>query len=137
MFERIMVPVDLARTERLEKALGVAAMLVERAEVDVHLVGVTAVTPSEVAHSPAAYREKLERFAEERSAALGVRCRATALESHDPAVDLDRHLKGAAEALDADLIVMGSHVPRFGDWLTHAHARWLAGHTSRSLFIVR
>lgn len=132
-----MVPVDLAHTERLEKALGVAALLAGPADAEVHLVGVTTVTPSEVAHSPAEYREKLERFAAERAEALGVRCRTRALESHDPAVDLDKHLKSAAEDIDADLIVMASHVPGFGDWLTHAHARWLAAHTSRSMFIVR
>ena len=137
MFERILIPVDLAHVAAMDKALKVAATLAREFDAETHLVGVTGVPPSEVAHSPDEYREKLERFATEQSEALGVTFRSLTLESHDPAVDLDRHLVKAAEEIDADLIVMASHVPRLGDWLVHSHARWLAAHTRRSIFIVR
>lgn len=132
-----MVPVDLRHGQDTAKAIGVAAGLARQFEAEVHLVGVTSSPPNEVAHNPDEYRERLEALARQRSDALGVALRWHAVESLDPAVDLDRCLKQAAEELDADLIVMASHVPRFGEWLVHSHARWLAAHTARSMFIVR
>ncbi len=137
MFKIIMVPVDLAHVKALNKALIVAAALAKQFDSELHLVGVTGIQPSEVAHSPAEYRKKLERFAQQRSEESGVSFHAMMLESHDPAVDLDKRLASAAKELDADLIVMASHVPHFADWWNHSHARWLAAHTERSMFIVR
>jgi len=137
VFKCIMVPIDLYRPETMSKALVVAAGVAKQFDVPVHLVGVTVVPPSQVAHSPEEYREKLARFAQERTNEFGVPFQSMAIPSNDPAVDLDKQLQRAAGELSADLIVMASHVPHFGDWLLHSHARWLAAHTDRSIFIVR
>ena len=132
-----MVPVDLVHADSIGKALGVAAGLSRQFDAKLYLVGVTGTAPSEVAHSPGEYREKLEQYAKERSDAFGVKFETLTLESHDAAIDLDKQLQNAAADLDADLIVMASHVPHFSDWLKHSHASWLAAHTDRSIFIVR
>lgn len=132
-----MIPVDLAHKSAMTKALGVAAKLASDGKSSISMVGVTTTAPTAVAHSMDEYREKLEAFAAEQSAELNVRIEAVVLKSNDPTIDLDKQLRKAAVDLKADLIVMGSHVPKFGDWITHNHARWLAAHTECSMFIVR
>lgn len=137
MFSRIMIPVDLAHKDSMAKAVAVAAKLASDENSSISMVGVTTTVPTTVAHSPEEYRERLEAYAAEQSAELKVPIKAVALKSNDPAVDLDKQLKKAAADLNVDLIVMGSHIPSFSDWITHSHARWLAAHTECSMLIVR
>lgn len=137
MYEKIMVPVDLAHAERLEKALATAADLAGHYGASIRLVGVTAETPTEVAHDPKEYRRKLAAFGEAQASARGVPVEIAAEVAHDPGVDLDRTLIEAAESCGADLIVMASHLPGFAEHFFASHAGRVASHARISVFVVR
>lgn len=137
MYAKIMVPVDLGNTAKLEKALGVAKRLAGAFDAEVYLVGVTSSAPTPIAHTPQEFTQKLEAYAGEQSRMLGVACAAHTKISHDPAVDLDSDLAAAAEEIGADLVVMASHVPDFRDRIINSNAGALASHASLSVFVVR
>ncbi|MFW2541608.1 universal stress protein [Primorskyibacter sp. 2E107] len=137
MFKRIMVPVDLAHADRLEKALGVAADMAGHYGATVVYVGVSAATPSSIAHTPEEFRSKLETFAKEQGATNGVATEAHAMTSHDPSVDLDPTLIKAIGETKADLVVMASHIPNVTDYIWPSNGGTLAGHAKVSVMIVR
>lgn len=137
MYTNIMIPVDLAHRETLEKALATGADLAKHYGAGLHLVGVTDVTPGAAAHNPEEYAGKLKAFADELSGRFGCKFNALAMTSHDPAVDLDATLRKAADQIGADLIVMASHVPGLADYVFASHAGYLASHSKLSVFVVR
>ncbi len=137
MYSSIMVPVDLAHLDKIDKALQAAADLARHYGAAVHYVAVTSAAPSEVAHNPAEFAEKLDSFVAAQARAHGIDARAHPIRSHDPAVDLDQTLRNAGDAIGADLIVMASHVPGFADHIFHAHGGYVASHSDLSVFVVR
>ena len=137
MYSTIMVPVDLAHSEKLEKALSTAADLARHYDASLILVGVTMSAPSAVAHDPAEFARKLDEFAVAQAARYGVEIGAKSMLSHDPAIDLDDALERAGAELDADLVVMGSHVPGIAEHVFSSNAGYLAEHSKLSVFIVR
>ncbi|MCR8827041.1 universal stress protein [Pseudosulfitobacter koreensis] len=137
MYSNIMIPADLKHTDRMDKALSVAADLAKLYGAALHIVGVGQSQPTEVARTPAQYAQKLAGFAADKSKALGVDFAAHAETSHDPAVDLDAVLVRAADNLDTDLIVMASHVPGAAEYIMASNAGHLASHAHMSVFVVR
>jgi nucleotide-binding universal stress UspA family protein len=137
MYQTIMVPVDLAHADKLDKALSAAADLAKLYHATVHVVGVTAAAPSEVAHNPKEFADKLAAFAADQSDRLGIEIAAKATVSHDPTRDLDDALAEVGRELGADLVVMASHVPGFMDHFFSSNAGWLAVHEDISVFVVR
>lgn len=137
MYSKIMVPVDLGHTDKLDKAIKVAADLSGHYGAPVCFVGVTASPPSAVAHSSEEYAQKLEAYATEQGRAQGLSIATKTVISHDPARDLDDRLGEAAHELGADLIVMASHVPNFAEHIFASNAGYLASHVDTSVFIVR
>jgi len=136
VFKRIMIPVDLAHAGNLERALRVVADLASHYGSEVVFVGVTGELPSSVAHNPGEFSAKLETFAAEECKARGVASfKAHTIVAHDPAVEIDGLLQKAVDDLGADLVVMGSHIPRLFEMRTHGGH--LAGHTHTSVFLVR
>ena len=63
IFHHIMIPIDLAHTEKLTKAITLAGELVRQHGAEIVYVGVTASTPSAAAHSEQEFSEKLDAFA--------------------------------------------------------------------------
>ena len=137
MYQKIMVPVDLRHTEKLNKALTTAADLAKLYNAALQLVAVTVTNPTEVAHNPKEFAAKLEAFAAAETAKHGVAFGAHALTSPDPAIDLDERLGREANDIGADLIVMASHVPGFAEYIFSSNAGYLASHAKISVFIVR
>ncbi len=137
MYKTIMVPVDLAHADRLDKAVGTAAGLGKLHGANVHLVGVTSSAPGAVAHTPAEYADKLKAYVAEQSGKYDYPLQDHVVHCNDPAVELDDALKKAGEEMGVDLVVMASHVPGFMDHLFHSNAGHLATHTDISVFIVR
>ena len=137
MYGKIVVPVDLAHADKLEKALATAADLAKHYAAATYYVGVTASAPGAVAHNPAEYTEKLETFAAEQAAKHGIQAQAKAVVIPDPVRDLDDALRKAIDELGADLVVMASHVPGFADHIFASKAGYLASHSSVSVFVVR
>lgn len=137
MYHKIVVPVALAHTERLEKALATAADLCRHYGASLHMVGVTAPGPDEVSHSAEQFKEKLAEFASKQSADRGVEFHSHAIVTADPATELDRCLDRYIHEINADLVVMASHVPGFRDYVFASNAGFLASHTDVSVFVVR
>jgi len=137
MFRKIMVPIDLSQAKGLERAIGVATDLARLYSSSVHFVAVTGAEPGSVAHNPAEFTAKLEALAAHWAQTSGVEVVAKTILSHDVAIELDLRLRQTAQELDADLIVVGSHVPGFADLFFGSHGASLASNASISVFVVR
>jgi nucleotide-binding universal stress UspA family protein len=137
MYNRIVVPVDLAHSDKLTRALAAAADLSKHYHAEIYLLAVTTSAPTEVAHDPKEFSEELSKFAAAQGTALGVEFKSRSAVSHDPAVDLSKVLDEQIHDLKADLVVMASHVPGFKDYIFASHSGYLASHTDLSIFVVR
>ncbi|MEQ9814792.1 MAG: universal stress protein [Azospirillaceae bacterium] len=137
MFSKIMVPVDLAHAERLGKALSVAADISRSQNAAVVYVGVTASTPGPVAHTPDEFAAKLDAFAREQADKNGIVASARAVTVPDPTVDLHDTLMETVDKLDADLVVMATHVPGASDYVFAGYGAHLAAHSDASVFLIR
>ncbi|MEO0820173.1 MAG: universal stress protein [Pseudomonadota bacterium] len=137
MFAKIMIPVDLAHTEQMGKALEVAAETAKLHGAEACLVGVTQSAPTDIAPNPEAFAERLAGFAAERSEGLGVPFKTHSEVSHDISVELETMLTRAADTIGADLIVMASHKPGLAEHIFASHAGYLASHADMSVFVVR
>jgi len=137
MYRKIMVPVDLAHVDRLDKAITTATDLAKHYGIPICFVGVTAEMPTEVAHTPKEFGEKLAAFGARQSKQHNLEIDTAAYPSHDPAVDLDKTLIAAAGDNGADLIVMASHVPGLPEHIFASNAGAVAAHAGVSVFVVR
>jgi len=137
VYEKIMVPVDLAHIDALEKSLQVAADMARHFKAEVCYVSVTANTPGPVGRTPAEYEKKLGAFAEAQGQRHGQPTGGKVIVSHDPTADLDKLLVKAIEEIGADLVVMGTHLPHKVDAIMPSHGDKLAKHTKASVFLVR
>ena len=137
MYTRIMVPVDLGHEFTQENAVGFAVDLAKLYKAKIYLVGVTTSGPTRVAHNEKEFEEKLANYAETKSAEYDVQIDHKSIHCNDPAAELDDALVEACEEINADMIVMASHVPRIMDHFFRSNASRLVTHTSLSVVIVR
>ncbi|MCP8687462.1 universal stress protein [Marinobacterium sedimentorum] len=138
MYSHIMVPVDLAHAEQLHKALQTSADLAKLYQASVCYVGVSASTPSSIAHTPEEFSSKMEEFSQAQAAKhqLSNVSSATYI-SHDPTADLDDTLMRAASETGADLVVMASHVPGVMEHIFASNAGYFASFAKVSVLVVR
>lgn len=138
MYNKIMVPVDLAHVDRLEKALKTAADLSKIYDIPVCYVGVTSSAPSSVAHTPSEFAEMVDEFGREQAEKYGLNnVTAVAYSIPDPAVDLDATLIKAEKENGVDLVVMASHVPGMADHIFASNAAYVAKYSKVSVLVVR
>jgi len=137
MFNKIMVPIDLAHLGALEKALTVAADLSRHYGAALCYVGVTTSQPSAVARTPQEYELKLRAFAQEHAPDSGHEPMARVYNSHDPAADLDDILVRAIDDVGADLVVMATHLPTHLNAIMPSVGDKIAKHTKASVCLVR
>ncbi|MGY6634413.1 MAG: universal stress protein [Alkalilacustris sp.] len=137
MYTRIVVPVDLARLDALEKALATAGDLARHYCVSVTYVGVAGTVPDAVARTPAEFARKLEAFVQTQAERHGIEATAHPLTSTDPSADLSRVVRAAVREIGADLVVMASHAPSALDWIVPSRGGSVAEHSEASVFIVR
>ncbi len=137
MFSNILVPVDMNHLDHLQRALEVAAGLGGHYGAPVHYVGVTAETPTAVAHNPDEFAARMREFAAGEAERYGITAEGHGYPSHDPAIDLNKTLLKAVDDIGADLVVMASHIPNIADHLWTSHGGYLASHAHVSVFIVR
>ncbi|MGI9405556.1 MAG: universal stress protein [Hyphomicrobiaceae bacterium] len=137
MYKNILVPVDLEHQEQVSKAMAVGTDLAKHYGASITIVSVTTAAPSAVAHNPEEFQSKLEQFASERSKEFGIEIASKIMLSHDPTVDIDDTIQKAASELNTDLVVMGSHVPGFMEYVFASRAGYLASHADMSVLVVR
>lgn len=137
MFKRIMAPVDLAHVEKLSAALECAADLANLYGAPVVYVGVTSSQPSQVAHNPEEFAQKLGEFAKAETARHGIATSAHSTIAHDPTLEVDDALMRAIDETGADLVVMASHVPNVIDHIWPSNGGKLAKYAKCSVMVVR
>jgi universal stress protein F len=137
MYQSIMVPVDLAHLDALEKPLTVAADMARHYNAQLCYVGVTTSQPSSVARTPEEYEQKLKAFAQEHAPDNGQAPTARVYNSHDPVTDLDDILIKAIVDVGANLVVLATHLPKHLDAIMPANGSKVAAHSNVSVFLVR
>lgn len=139
MYTKILVPVDLAHTDKMVKALNTAIDMAKHYKATLCYVSVTNTTPSAAAHSPQELEEKLKVFAEEQGTSHDIATDSMVIEAKDTAVELDDKLIEAIKKTGADLVVMASHEPGIGDKLhiLHSNGAKIVKHSDISVFVVR
>ena len=137
MFKKILVPVDLAHLEAIQRSLATSADLARHYGAEVCYLGVTTSTPGTVARTPEEYAQKLDAFAREQARIHGQPASSRCVNSPDPIADLDKTILKTIEAVEADLVVMATHLPRHLDAVIPAHGDRIASHTDISVFLVR
>ncbi|NBB69091.1 MAG: universal stress protein [Alphaproteobacteria bacterium] len=137
MYRTILAPVDLTHVARLGKAIDTACDLAVHYGTRLVFVGVTATTPTPVAHNPHEFERKLAEFAAEQERRHGIAVESRAYTAHDPAVQIDDTLLQAVEDTGADLVVMASHLPNVVDAIWPSRGGRVASHAPVSVFLVR
>ncbi len=119
--------------------LAAAADLARHYSAELWYVAVTGKVPNRVAKSPERFAAELDSFAAERRRELGLDIHARSISSVDVVVELDDTLLAAAKEIEADLIVMASHLPGVPDrlHLISSNAAYIVRHSSVSVFVVR
>lgn len=137
MTKSILFPVDLAHTDQLDTALAALQAVATPDDAKVTLVGVTLSAPTEVAHNPSEFGEKLTAYGSVVADRIGRPVATHTLVDVDVSADLGRVLIKAAEDLGADLIVMASHVPGLMEHIISSNAGYVASHAKCSVYVVR
>lgn len=140
MFKKVMLAVDLAEPESWAHALPVALDLVRQSGGTLHVVTVApSVSPRISAYFPEdANRDIVDRTAEDLRAFVAQHVPAdVSVQDVVAQGGVHHELLATADALDVDLIVMGSHRPAMRDYLLGANAAHVVRHSPRSVLIVR
>ena len=137
MFRHIMVPVDLAEKDKLQKAVQVAADLARHYGARITLVSVSGGLQGKVSHSHDEYGRQLALYADDVAKTNEVEVNSLNCGAPDPSVEVDQKLMHAIEELNADLVVMASHQPNWTDYIVNSHGGRLASHAPISVFVVR
>ncbi|MEP1206420.1 MAG: universal stress protein [Rhizobiaceae bacterium] len=137
MFKQMMVPVDLEHADQLEKSLAVAANAAKQYDMPVCYVGVANSQPSPVAHNPEEFDQKLAAFAQSQSDKHGHSATSRTFVGHDLVADVDDVLLKAVKEIDADLVVMASHIPTLVNYVWPSNGGKIASHAEASVFVVR
>lgn len=137
MFRKIMVPVDLAHSDEMNRAIEAAAVLGQAGGSEIIFVGVTSPQPNAIAHSPEEFATKLDAFAAGQAGQLGLATSSHAETAHDPTTELDDALIRAVKATGADCVVMASHDPGLADLVWPSNGGKVATHAHCSVFLIR
>jgi nucleotide-binding universal stress UspA family protein len=141
MFKTILVPIDLSDEHSWKKALPAAAALCQTFKASLHLLTVVPDfgLPIVGQYFPESYeqtvREQAGKQLEDFAAAnvpkgIGVQCQIVEGKIYQEILE-------TAEALSADLIVMGSHRPELRDFLLGPNAAKVVRHATCSVMVVR
>lgn len=134
MYKKILVPIDMGHLDTLEAAREIAANLAQSYGASIVYAAVTSALPGSTAHTPAEFEEKMKKLAAADGEIHGSDISVHITLSHDPAVDLEAKLLETIDAEGADLVVMGTHVPR-PFWPSNGGR--IASHSKASVFLVR
>ncbi|MEM9782055.1 MAG: universal stress protein [Pseudomonadota bacterium] len=137
MYARIMVPVDLAHLDRLDKALATAAILAKANGSTIAYLSLVDTAPSSVAPSPEAYDRKLEAFAAAQGEKFGVETEAITIPTPDPRVEAHHRIVEATADFSTDLVVMQTRAPGVMDALWHSNGEYVANHAKCSVMLIR
>ncbi|MCR9147614.1 MAG: universal stress protein [Rhodobacteraceae bacterium] len=137
MFKHIMVPVDMAHEENMDRATKAAADMAKLYDARLTMVSISGGPLASKEHSSRTSPRMVEDYAREQGETHGIEIGTHVLDAHDVSVDIDRKLLEAIEKMEADLVVMATHQPGWLDYLVNSHGGRLASHAPISVLVVR
>lgn len=138
MCKRILVPVDLNHTEKLDKALDIAARLARDAKATVVYAGVADAVPTASTKTVGEQmNEDLTAFAADQARVHGIKTADHVALRRDLHLNVGSELIESAAETGCDLIVMASHVPGIVDHIFSSNAGYVASHAPMSVYVVR
>ncbi|MEL6887031.1 MAG: universal stress protein, partial [Pseudomonadota bacterium] len=127
MCTRILVPVDLNNTDKLTKALTIAARIAREHDAMVVYVGVVDAVPTVgKVQEGARAAEALGRFAAAQGDVHGIKTEVHVSLRSDLHLNVGSDVIEAAKETDCDLIVMASHVPGLVEHILSSNAGYVA-----------
>jgi len=140
MYQRILVPIDLADVELAKPAIASAVMTAKEANGVVRLVNVLLITPPMLAeYVPPDFDEQQRASAEE---AIGIVAAEAGLPPGRISTvvrqgNVDREILDEAKAMNADLIVMSSHRTGVRTYFLGSNAGHVVRYARCSVLVVR
>lgn len=140
MFEKILVPIDLAEPDMTKPAIDEAVWLARASDGALRLLNVQFLMPAVYAnYVPANFGDQLRIATEQEIAETAARVDYPA-ERVSTAVRFGtvyHEVIVEADEWGADLIVVGSHRPSMATYLIGSNAKTIVGHARRSVLVVR
>jgi nucleotide-binding universal stress UspA family protein len=141
MYRNILVPVDLSDKHSWRKALPTAVSLCETFEAKLHLIAVVPDfgLPMVGQFFPEGYEAKLRQHAAKQLRDFAAQQVPGEVQSRRIVAEgkIYQEILKAADAIQADLIVMGSHRPELSDYLLGPNAAKVMRHAKCSVMVVR
>jgi len=138
MCSRILVPVDLSNTDKLTKALDIAARMAQEKAATVVYVGVVdAVPTSGKVQEGEKAAAALKGFAAQQAQAHQINTEAHVTLRGDLHLNVGSEVIQSARDKECDLIVMASHVPGLVEHILSSNAGYVASHAPMSVYVVR
>jgi nucleotide-binding universal stress UspA family protein len=141
MYRNVLVPVDLSDKHSWRKALPTAISLCEAFEARLHLIAVVPdfSLPMVGQFFPEGVETKLRQHAAKQLRDFAAQQVPSEIESRRIVADgrVYQEILKAAEAIQADLIVMGSHRPELSDYLLGSNTERVVRHARCSVMVVR
>ena len=140
MYQRILLPVDLADPNLAKPALDTAVMLAKSSEGSIRLINILPVTPPMlVEYVPADFDDQQRRSAEE---ALSIIAGEIAIAAGNATSEVRQggiyqEILEAAKEIDADLIVMSSHRAGVRTYFLGSVAGHVVRYAGCSVMVVR
>jgi nucleotide-binding universal stress UspA family protein len=141
MFRNVLVPVDLSDKHSWRKALPAAIALCEAFGARLNVITVVPEfgLPIVGQYFPEGYEDKLRQQVARQLKAFVAEQVPDALPTRRIVGEgrIYREILSAARAIEADLIVMGSHHPELKDYLLGPNAARVVRHADCSVLVVR
>ncbi len=140
MFETILAAIDLEHRDQGLEILSAAKSAADSDGSNIHLVTVVPSAPAIVSQF---LQENYEQLAAKEARKQLTELAQDAHVSRDEANCLIRfgsvyeEVIAAADAVGADLLVIGSHKPDFSDYLLGSNAARVVRHCDRSVLVIR
>jgi nucleotide-binding universal stress UspA family protein len=140
MYNRILVPVDLADVELAKPAIATAVMMAKDTNGSVRLVNVLPMTPVMLAEYVPPDFEAQQRTSAEEAIARVAKATGLAADKISTVVrqgSVDRDILEEAKAMKADLIVMSSHRTGMRTYFLGSNAGHVVRYATCSVLVVR
>lgn len=140
MYQRILLPVDLADPKLAKPALDTAVMLAKGSEGSIRLINVLPVTPPMlVEYVPADFDDQQRKSAEDALSIIAgeIGIAAGNITSEVRQGGIYQEILEAAKEIDADLIVMSSHRAGVRTYFLGSVAGHVVRYAACSVMVVR
>jgi nucleotide-binding universal stress UspA family protein len=140
MYNRILVPIDLADVELAKPAIATAVIMAKESNGTIRLINVLPMTPVMLAEYVPPDFEAQQRAAAEEAIAIVARETGVSTDKISTVVkqgNIDREILDEAKTMKADLIVMSSHRTGMRTYFLGSNAGHVVRYATCSVLVVR